>query len=213
MFSSSKTQQHVSNVYSILASGIILSGIGTYLGSYGIIPIGLIIAGLFINFICEIIYLFTRNSKFSRDYISKYSYYGMTLLLGALLGSTLSELTPKEISVIKPFLISSFIITSTIFVSISIISFLTVRRVAIFFGALMTTIILSIITIFLAPGHVEAVLGLIIGCMYVLIDTQLMIHKAEGGILEPYEDARQLFYDFVKIFIELLKLLGKKKED
>jgi len=189
-----------------------LSGAGVYIGSKGIIPLGLIYFGLVLNSICEIVYYFTRKSKFSRDYLSKYSYFGLTFLLGSLLGAATSALTNNEMDELKPILLSAAIVSSSIFIAISIFSLLTVRRLMIYFGAIISCFVLSIIAIFLT-GLFEAVVGLVIACIYVIVDTQLMIHKAENGVYEPYEDARQLYLDFVKIFLELIKIFGKKKEE
>lgn len=52
--------------------------------------------------------------------------------------------------------------------------------------------------------------------LYVIIDTQLMIHKAENGVFDVYTDAKQLLLDLFKIFIEIFKLLAqndKKKKN
>jgi FtsH-binding integral membrane protein len=114
----------------------------------------------------------------------------------------------------KRLMMSAFIITASIFVSASIFAFLTVRRVLIYLGCLIASLVLSLIGIFVFRGPSSAILGLIIGILYVVVDTQLMIKKFENGLTEPYEDARQLFYDLVRIFIEILKILGssEKKE-
>lgn len=63
----------------------------------------------------------------------------------------------------------------------------------------------------------QALLGVVIGSLYVIVDTQLIIFKASSGVFEPFVDALNLFYDLFKIFIEIVKLLSsnndkKKKE-
>jgi hypothetical protein len=43
----------------------------------------------------------------------------------------------------------------------------------------------------------------------------MIIYKTENGRFEVFRDAKELFIDFVKIMIELLKIFGsseKKKE-
>ena len=42
-----------------------------------------------------------------------------------------------------------------------------------------------------------------------------MIHKAENGLFDVYSDAKHLFLNFVKITIEIMKILSKeeKKKD
>ena len=59
----------------------------------------------------------------------------------------------------------------------------------------------------------EAMIGVVIGCLYVIIDTQTIIHKTENGIFDVYRDAKMLFVDFVKIFIHILKILSENKKE
>ena len=76
-------------------------------------------------------------------------------------------------------------------------------------------IVLGIISIFVFNVMMEAVLGLIIGCLYVIVDTQTIIRRTEEGQFDVVRDAKMLFVDFVKIFIEILKILqeNKKKDE
>ena len=101
---------------------------------------------------------------------------------------------------------SAFIIACAIFASISVFSMLTVRRTQIYFGAMITSLVLSLVGIFFFRGMIGAILGLIVGCLYTIVDTQMMIHKFECGRVEPFEDARHLFIDLVKITIEIVKI-------
>ena len=120
--------------------------------------------------------------------------------------------TQSEVKELKGLIMSASAITLSIFACTSIFAFLTVRRVMIYLGAIISAVILSIVGIFLFNGPFEALIGLVVGILYVIIDTQLMIFKFENGICEPYEDARHLFYDLVKILFEIMKLLAKSKE-
>eukprot|EP00340_Litonotus_pictus_P002711 CAMPEP_0170527622 /NCGR_PEP_ID=MMETSP0209-20121228/13083_1 /TAXON_ID=665100 ORGANISM="Litonotus pictus, Strain P1" /NCGR_SAMPLE_ID=MMETSP0209 /ASSEMBLY_ACC=CAM_ASM_000301 /LENGTH=226 /DNA_ID=CAMNT_0010818269 /DNA_START=32 /DNA_END=712 /DNA_ORIENTATION=+ len=209
---SEKTQRHISQVYSILGSGILLSGITGYIASTGIIPYSLIMLGFIAVFISEIVYLFTRGSKFSREILSPYSYYAATACTGALFGSLFVGLSTSDTQELKSLILSAFVIASSIFASVTVFSFLTVRRTMIYLGAIVSSLVLSIISIFLFRGPYEAIFGLLIAVLYVIIDTQLMIHKVENGVCEPYEDARHLFYDLVKLTIEIMKILGKNSK-
>lgn len=179
----------------------------------GFIPVGLIYAGLLLNMIVELAIFFLRKSISER--IKKYAFYTLTSLVGAGLGATMSELNGREFAEVKSLIASSAIITMSLFVSITIFSFLTVKRVLILFGSLIVSLVLSLISIFMFSCTLKIIFGLIIGCLYVVVDTQIMIHNAENGRFDPYHDARQLFYDLIKIFTEILKLLSeneKKKE-
>jgi FtsH-binding integral membrane protein len=76
-------------------------------------------------------------------------------------------------------------------------------------------LVLGIIGFFVYKTALEAILGIIIGCLYVIIDTQIIIFKAQSGAFEPFIDATSLFTDLFKIFVEIVKLLvvnGDKKK-
>jgi FtsH-binding integral membrane protein len=53
---------------------------------------------------------------------------------------------------------------------------------------------------------------LIIGVFYVVIDTQMIIHRTENGIYDVFSDAKHLLLDLFKIFIEIIKLLSKEEK-
>lgn len=77
---------------------------------------------------------------------------------------------------------------------------------------------MSIFSIFIsAEALIGSIIGLAIGILYVIIDTQIIIHKTENGKFEVFRDAKELFVDFIKIMIEILsimsKLSGEKKKD
>lgn len=167
---------------------------------------------MFLTAIAEVVFLFTRHSKFAQTRLSPISFYATTFFLGALIGSVFIGLGKEDTIAMKSLLMSAFVMTAAVFISVSVFALLTVRRTIIYFGSIISCLVLSVISIFLFRSPAEAVFGLIIGMLYVIIDTQLMIHKTENGLNEPYEDARQLFYDLVKILIEIMKILGKKEK-
>jgi len=212
---SPKAQKHVSHVYSILSGGVIISVLSGYISSFGLIPAGLIYFGFMLNMIFELA-IFFMGKRINQTY-RMYSFYAITFLIGAAIGGGFSTLTGKALIEAKSIILSSAIITASLFSAITVFSFLTAKRAVILLGSLLVSLVLSVISIFMYNSPTKIILGLIIGCLYVVTDTQLMIQKAENGVFEPYTDARQLFYDLVKIFVEIMKLLNennkKKKKD
>jgi len=73
-------------------------------------------------------------------------------------------------------------------------------------------LVLGIIGFFVYKTALGAILGIIIGCVYVIIDTQIIIFKAQSGAFEPFIDATGLFIDLFNIFVKILKLMAKKKK-
>ncbi len=82
----------------------------------------------------------------------------------------------------------------------------------IFGASLISLLIVGIIGIFTFRSPAEAIIGIITGCLYVILDTQVIIFKAEAGAFEPFVDATNLFTDLFKIFIEIIKLLMSNSE-
>jgi len=110
--------------------------------------------------------------------------------------------------------ITSLIYTSVVFTVFSLFALLTVRRTYIFVGSLITCLVLSIFSIFLSPySFIHSLIGLFVAILYVIIDTQVIIQKTEMGRFEIFKDAKELFIDFVKIMIEIFKIIQKSKEE
>ena len=203
----------MSKVYSILGSGVLLAGAAGYVSSYGYIPYPLIFVLLIATVIAELVYLFTRHSKFSTEVLSPANFYASTFAIGAALGLSFTiEMSQSELFELKSIFMTAFIFTAAIFFVMTVFALLTVRRLQIFFGCIVTSLILSIATIFIYNTTLYSVIGLLIGSLYIIVDTQLMINKAESGMFEPFEDARHLFYNLVKIFIRIIVLLSKDKK-
>jgi FtsH-binding integral membrane protein len=166
-----------------------------------------------VTVLAEVFYLFTRHSKFSQEYVSPINFYATTAATGAALGLIFTmKMSTSDLLELKSIFLSSFIFTFSIFLTMTIFAILTVRRVQIFFGCIIGSLVLSIIGIFVVNTTFSAIIGLIIGVLYVVVDTQLMINKAEQGMIEPFEDARHLYYNLLRIFLEIIILLSKNKK-
>lgn len=204
----------MSKVYSTLGLGVLISGISGYMSSYGLIPYSLIYVLLIGCMIAELFYMFTRHSKFSREILSPANFYASTFAIGAAFGLVFSlDMSKKELLILKEIYTAAFIYTAAIFLALTIFSLMTVRRLKIFYGCIFTSLILSIVSFFIFNATLYSIIGLIVGSLYIVVDTQLMINKTESGIFEPYEDARSLFYNLAKIFIRIVVLLSKNEKN
>lgn len=210
---SKSTQEHISKVYSILAQGCVFSLATFYASSLGYVPVGLAYFALIVSLVLEIYSIFTRHTKTTKEIISPISFYLTAFSMGASIGSSLSLIGSGEAVLLKNILLNSFIFASALFVSTSIFAFLTVRRIMIYAGCAMTALVLSLLSIFFFTGGFRAVIGIIVGLLYLVIDTQRMVHKAENGLYEPYNDARHLFVDLVKLTLEISKLLMSQEKE
>lgn len=200
----------------MLGSGIATAGVVGYISSFGYIPYQIIYLGLIISFIGEIAYLFVKNTKFGKNTLSPANFYLICSTLGALFGMMLNVAygqSKTSYAETKSIMLTAFIFTAAIFLSMTIFSFMTIRRTQIYFGCIVASLILSIIGIFVTNAVFSSLLGLILGVIYVIIDTQIMIFKAENGIYDAYEDARQIFVDLARIAIHIMVLLSKDSEN
>ena len=89
----------------------------------------------------------------------------------------------------------------------------TSKRLAIYFGSLILSLVLGIISLFIFNLMAEIVIGIVIAVLYIVVDTQTMIHRAESGNYDTIHDAYMLFVDFVKLFYKFLQLMQKKEEE
>lgn len=63
--------------------------------------------------------------------------------------------------------------------------------------------------------------GLLIGCLYIIYDTQMIVERAENGDKDEISHAMILFVDLFELFIRILQILielqkneeGKKKKE
>ena len=109
-------------------------------------------------------------------------------------------------------ILSASIYSFAIFACFSVFAIITNKRTAIFAGAVVSSLVLGLVSLFLFRGSfVEAFVGLVLGILYVVIDTQIMIARSLVR-KDVFTDAKILFVDFVKIFIEILKLLNKEEK-
>ncbi len=89
---------------------------------------------------------------------------------------------------------------------------------AIFFGSVVASLCLSLFSFFFISSiFLESLIGLAVGILYVVIDTQMIIYKTENGEYDTFGDAKELFVDFIKILFEIIKILSslskEKKKD
>ncbi|MCQ2818277.1 MAG: Bax inhibitor-1 family protein [archaeon] len=209
-FRSKRTQQHVTQVYFTLGCGIGVSVLTFLLNQVLFIP-AVVYTILFIASIVLDIYNICTNHKNSK---LRYASFGMyAFCVGGLAGCVTQNFSPSEKELYYQLCLSAFMMTTLTFFSFSVFAFLTQKRVAIYLGSLLTSLILGIIGLFIYNIMVEIVFGIIIACCYIIFDTQHMIHRAESGRYDVLGDAYCLFIDFVKLFFKFLQLMSKREEE
>ena len=97
------------------------------------------------------------------------------------------------------------------FIMVSFFSTLTSNRAGIYGLATISSLIISIISFFFFGG--SAILGVILGMLYVVTDTQNIIYRSKTSQNDAVMDAKLLFIDLVKIFYQLYEYMQKKDKD
>ena len=55
--------------------------------------------------------------------------------------------------------------------------------------------------------------GLLLVCMFIIYDTQLIVERAERGIKDVPSDTLKLFMDLFELFIKILRILMEMKDN
>ena len=118
--------------------------------------------------------------------------------------------------------------TGCAFVSFSLVSLFSKRRSYLFLGAIIVTMLQAMFLYRLfnwlfgsysAYSNLAYLMsGLLVACLYVIYDTQLIIERAELGEKDEIAHALILFLDLFRLFVKILQILielhsRQEKED
>ena len=207
-----QTQRHLRRVYSYLSSGIAVAILCFILAQF--CPS---LAGVFIFFgtvalIADIALIcMNTNSTWGRR-INFASLYGYASSVGGGLGAVISGMDRESRMDNYRYCMSAFVSALTIFVMVSIFSTLTSNRIQVYAFSTIASLVLSLISFFFFGG--SAILGVIIGILYVITDTQSIIYRSKNYLnTNAVTDAKLLFVDLVKIFYKLYEYMQKKDKE
>ena len=210
-FSSKRTQQHLTRVYATLAGGILTSISFFILNQFIQIPVAIYVILMFASLVFDLYNCCcSRNKNEKLRYVS-YVFYAIGL--GGGFGAATYSMTLAQRESYYQMCLSALLMTGLTFFSFSIFAILTQKRLAIYIGSMVLSLILAIISLFVFNVMAEIVIGIMIAVSYVIFDTQTMIHRAENGVYDTLYDAYMLFVDFAKLFIKFLELMQKKEKE
>jgi FtsH-binding integral membrane protein len=119
-------------------------------------------------------------------------------ILLAALGSSVLVFASLSASVLFSPVPSRFYLTGMILSTVSVSFWLTIINLFMQSSALFT---------------LELYLGLFLFSLYVLLDTEVMIRKAEDGSKQYLRHSMDLYVDAISIFIRILVILLRKDEE
>ena len=208
---SPQTQRHLRRVYSYLSSGIVVAILCFILAQFSpsLAPVFIFLGIL--SLVAEILLIcLNRNSTWGRR-ANFASLYGYASSVGGSLGAYISQMDTESRIDNYRYCMSAFVSALIIFVMISIFSTLTSNRVGVYLMSLVSAIVLGLFSWLFLGGSV--IVSVILGMLYVIIDTQSIIFRAKSGDDDIIRHAKYLFVDLVKIFYKLYEYLQKKDKE
>ncbi|KAL5258466.1 hypothetical protein ACHWQZ_G009089 [Mnemiopsis leidyi] len=207
------TKSHLKNVYACVTMEIVAAAFGAAINCYlksSILHFGGMI-GLFV-----FMYL-TVSSHNSASPLKRLGYVGG---LAGCVGLESSYLLDYVISVDPSIIVTAFVTTSVVFVSFTLTALYAERRSMLFLGSLLSTalsglFILSLANLFFRVPSIalfSVYISLIISCLFVMYDTQLIVEKKRLGDNDFIWHSVDLFIDFVIIFKDLMIILTDKEK-
>eukprot|EP01102_Stenamoeba_stenopodia_P000870 TRINITY_DN1080_c0_g1_i2.p1 TRINITY_DN1080_c0_g1~~TRINITY_DN1080_c0_g1_i2.p1 ORF type:complete len:232 (+),score=50.76 TRINITY_DN1080_c0_g1_i2:170-865(+) len=204
-------RKHLTNTYFALTATLATGAVGVIAGMSFYLPHTLAVVGAFVAILA--IHMISEKHMMER--------LAILLGFGFLEGVCLAPLISMVINIDPKILTTAFLGTSTIFVCFSLSAIFAKRRSMLYLGGFLG----SCVSVLLVAGllnmfmrsyflfNVQLYLGLVVFCLYVIFDTQLIIEKAFAGKRDFVGDSLQLFIDFVAVFIRLLIILSKLSKE
>jgi len=200
-------------VYLTLTSMILMSGVGAAFQLYT--QFSTTVSSL----LCFVFLLGLGFSSFTGASTSKR--LGLLTLFAFFEGASLGRLLDYAIRVDPSIITTALFFTTLVFVSFTLIAMLSPRRSFLYLGSYLSFTCLfmlfaGIINIFSRSSGMNWFLlygGLVVFMTYVIYDTQIIIEKVSMGNADFVSHALELFIDFVAIFVRLVIILTKKKEN
>ena len=169
------------------------------------IPLGLIQLGL-------IVYMLYSNKYNKKSYFYTFS---------ALEGLTLVPIVNLANTIDNSIAVTALITTIIVFGSFTYLSFQTNKRSVLYLSGILSSClisltVISLINLFLHSEilfKIDLYLGLVIFCMYIIYDTQMIIKEADDGNYDVIFHAMTFYLDFINIFIRLLVILMRNSNN
>lgn len=162
--------------------------------------------------ILEIILWFSSKQSCLNRILQPLTFYAYALFLGALL---CTDAITFGLGLRKraKFLTTALFDALAIFVTFSIFAIISSNRVVVYCSSLVLVSLIVIINLIAFEILVfELIIGIVLGCLYIIIDTQNIIYRCEIYDYYVFRDAKLLFIDFAEILVKLyFTLRGKDK--
>ncbi|EQC31773.1 hypothetical protein SDRG_10562 [Saprolegnia diclina VS20] len=203
-------QQHLVRVYTALAATLLAAAVGVGL------DMAYDLAG--ITTVCATVGLIFGLFFVEKHLVMKR--LGMLMAIATCTGVNIGPLVATALNVDPAVVVTACLATTVIFVCFTGSALIEKRRSYMYMmsfisSATMVMSLISLVNLFsrsIALYNAHLYMGLLVFCAYVLFDTQMIIEKATMGDTDFVLHALDLFLDFVNIFVRLVVILLRNKE-
>jgi len=206
-------KEYITKVYTTLTACLLLAAAGTYAYTLWEIPRVVSILLTFVGIFA--IYFMPKSDQYTSFRLL--TLFGFSFFQGASIGPLVNLVYAIDPTIITTALLG----TVVVFACFSASAILSDKRSTMFTAALASSglsllCLTAVLNMFFGSNFlflIQLYGGLVVFCLYVMVDTQLMILRAESGRTDFIHDSLQLLIDFVGIFVRLLVILARKADD
>eukprot|EP00656_Telonema_subtile_P005927 TRINITY_DN12718_c0_g1_i2.p1 TRINITY_DN12718_c0_g1~~TRINITY_DN12718_c0_g1_i2.p1 ORF type:complete len:179 (-),score=34.11 TRINITY_DN12718_c0_g1_i2:222-758(-) len=149
------------------------------------------------------------------------SRFGLLLGFGFLKGASVGGLIEHALYIHPSIVTTALLATTVVFGCFSAAAMFARRRSYLYLGGILGSVmgymcLASLANIFLGwqmINEAQIYVGLVVFSGYVVYDTQVIIEKAANGQRDVISHALELFMDFAAIFVRVLIILMRNKEN
>lgn len=206
-------QSHLEKVYLTLALMLLTSAVGVSFAQN--LSLGTWVPA--IGFMACMLFLLNMNAHSS----NLNQRYGLLAGCALFQGAALAPLVKIVLATHPGILVTAFVGTSVVFACFSAAALLSRRRSWLYLGgalssAMSVLMLLRLGSYFLGGRafvfQAELYGGLLLFIGYVMLDTQVIVEKAESGDTDHIKHALDLFVDFAAIFVRILVIMLQNAE-
>lgn len=206
---------HLKNVYSSLAIALLAAACGAYIHVFTDILKGNILTSLGSIGLLLLLYATPDNGH------NEKLRFGYFLGFGALTGLGTGPLLDMAIHINPAIILNAFLGTCVIFACFTVAALYAPNRKYLYLGGVLMSAIstmfwMTLFNLFLGSRflyQINLYVGLIVMCLFVLYDTQLIIDRRSQGDTDYIWHSVDLFIDFIDIFRRLLIILAQKENN
>jgi FtsH-binding integral membrane protein len=209
------TKNHLKNVYSCLALGLLAAAAGAYVHVFTDL-----LKGNFLTAIGSIGLMLLLWSTPDNGQNEKLR-LGYFLGFGALTGLGTGPILDFAIRIDPSIIMSAFMGTCVIFGCFTLAAIYAPDRKFLYLGGILMSVLstmfwMSILNLFMGSRvlfQANLYVGMVVMCLFVLYDTQIIMEKRRMGDTDYIWHAVDLFIDFIDIFRRLVIILAQKEQN